>query len=915
MIRTVVKKNESNIKLYVREITCVRTKKYEHRLFLFGNTENGTSTCVEILDFQPYVFIDTPDVQDLHAWISSLNESIRPWADFPDIITGFEICTKVPLIGFTNNEKKQFIKLEYRTVGDIWKIKKLFESPIDNGQDFEQIGLYHSDWSIESLFMHRMNIKLQSWVQIKGKQAFPRMSVCQLDLRVEMTNISPIISNRVPELLCCAIRLRTSKNSSVLLISMAYYWFGRKYAPPVIINLHGGNEGALLRDFDKTLRTHDPDCFIVLSDNKDPLTHLMTRLPTLNLSKLHHIFEHLRYGRDGMIFGINHSGRTVMNIQDALKKLMIEPKLDGFTLLDAVFHPKITRDTPSEEIRTYGYIIDGKLTSMEIAQCQHESELLVTIDLDSSMLMGYIELSAASFTSVTDTVSKGQQRRVWNKLISKFHEESILVNKDRLLQPPLIILKKASDSTYPSPPDIPNKPVVRVQQNKGRVQMDLFGRQVVKKTSKTAKKYSGGFVCTPEKGFHDKTPTFTFDFASLYPSIIQGYNICYMTIIYDRKYLEDDRCKKAYVPINEEECAVIAVAYDGLPVRGILPQAINEVCDERKKTKGLMKVTKDRFELSRLDAKQLGCKVFQNAVYGFLGVEKNGLLACPVLMAITCRIGQYMIKQVRYNMILKHSAFIVYGDTDSVMVQLPDVDVSRLDKANERCKSIASELTKLFNEPNELEFEAMKFPFWVSLAKKNYFALEYPVNSLTGNPSVVVKGLGFKKRDRCMFVREIGYRIVAYILHHSSDGILGFLESRLNDLVQGSVPIEQLSISCLLKSDSEYKNNNVIHVATADKIEKRTGKRPASGCRMSFVVLDGDAQLYLRGEDPDYVKEHKLNIDVSYYLNNQLKMSILPLMEFTGIDMLPLIRKYDGKYNAKRTNNQTIISMLGKRKI
>ena len=118
-------------------------------------------------------------------------------------------------------------------------------------------------------------------------------------------------------------------------------------------------------------------------------------------------------------------------------------------------------------------------------------------------------------------VANGKQISVWKKFISKFHEEKLLVNKQELRKPPVIVKKTVAESSYADPPELHNVPFTdrkSQSQKNGKRFKNLTGNVVdlekKKNKSKTKKKYQGGYVCDPEAGFYQSLTeaTFTFDF-------------------------------------------------------------------------------------------------------------------------------------------------------------------------------------------------------------------------------------------------------------------------------------------------------------------------------------------------------------------------------------------------------------------
>lgn len=88
--------------------------------------------------------------------------------------------------------------------------------------------------------------------------------------------------------------------------------------------------------------------------------------------------------------------------------------------------------------------------------------------------------------------------------------------------------------------------------------------------------YSGGLVLEPKVGYYDRF-ILLLDFNSLYPSIIQEYNICYTTIA--RPQMDTD--------MDEYLASLKMPGKDEPP--GILPMQIKKLVDSRSQVKQLMK--------------------------------------------------------------------------------------------------------------------------------------------------------------------------------------------------------------------------------------------------------------------------------------------------------------------------------------
>lgn len=953
-------------------------------LWLSGNTPQGVSVSCLVKDFFPHFYLEPPPSVTGSAgcaWVmGELNSTLHDKFKLKEnVFVSAEQVRRVKAIGFTDNEAVDLIKVHYSNSTFRRRLQKFFEEEVSAAGRSCRVKTYHMDWDVEAQFLHQSQLNLQKWVTVSdpGSPEEKQFTTSQVHIAADWGRIRPsAVDFGAPPILCLCLRTRVisadstpdaptlpanKKGDCVVGLAGRFYWINLKAANPPggppkkdfflefspsassggLANNNSASSRerieaqaefeAIAQPLMTELRLADPDCLLYLSDNVDCVKYLSRRFPKkLNLSRFRHHQCAYSFGGDWN----NHKGsdaarpafvsvpgRILFDGKCALQKMQLNSNLEGFTLKEAAFHEEILRDPPPDDFKHHSFLMTKFAAPAERRrQLELELEYIVRIEKQQSQVVAYTEISLATNTQVTAAVQNGQQIRIWNKLMYKFHDEGLVANKEQLKRPPVIVRRSVAESSLPDPPDVPNEPFcARARKRKREVQEKRRGSSTSSTTAKKKKKYQGGYVCDPESGFYVDPweRTLTLDFGSLYPSIMTGYEVCYMRLLYDReRFLDDDRYVKTYVPISDSECIVmVKTQRDGVtPARTFLPQTIAELARERRRVKKQMKAETQEFVKVVLNAKQLACKVTQNAMYGFLGVEKHAIMACPVLMAMVCRIGQFMIKQVRHMAIEKYSGYVVYGDTDSVMCQfdLPQPLKDRRAAASEPAEVSAAELaiskhyfdlgkeievagTALFPKPNVLEFESVKFPFWLH-KKKNYAAHEFAIKDRFedmdwSKHKVLIKGLAFKKRDKCPWVRNLGERIMNLLLSRRESEIAPYVRAQANLLCRGKLDHSELVITCLVKRGDEYKETNLIQLETAKKIQRRTGRVVDPGSRLAFVVVAGSSKLYLRGEDPQFAKENKLKIDKKYYLENQLFKAIRPLLAYHDLPDLERVLK------------------------
>jgi len=213
--------------------------------------------------------------------------------------------------------------------------------------------------------------------------------------------------------------------------------------------------------------------------------------------------------------------------------------------------------------------------------------------------------------------------------------------------------------------------------------------------------YAGGLVLEPKRGFYDKY-VLLLDFNSLYPSIVQEYNICFTTVKRPTADAEGNMPLALPPPQSVEV--------------GVLPRMIGNLVARRREVKALLKAEKEPGRRAQLDIRQKALKIMANSMYGCLGFSGSRFYARALAELITSR-GRDALQHA-CEMAANQNMEVIYGDTDSVMVNSSTDD---LKAAKQMADLLKREVNKHYR-CMEIDIDGV-MKSMLLLKKKKYAAL------------------------------------------------------------------------------------------------------------------------------------------------------------------------------------------------
>ena len=883
-------------------------KKYkEKRLVLrtYGLTKDGTSVCLEITGFQPYFLLKLPPEWG-KSRIKTLQSRISAMVGYRKKELLFSTVRMKKLYYFDNYKDHSFLKISFKTDSARWETMKALipkekenisshvikfqeTNPINIGGIKVKLHVYESTMDTIIRFIHISGIKPSGIIKIdkQNLKITGTKSTCQITKSTSWESICHVDEDWIAPFRVSSYDIEcTSKDGSfpqadrkedkVIQIGTTTRIYGEKYCCiRHIVTLKNSNdipdvkhkkhpdelvivesvktERELLTLWAKHICALDPDVMIGYNIFGFDWKYIYDRAKKLRCEK--HVS---RIGRltgkecklkdqrlSSSAMGHNFLHYPLMNgrVQiDLLPVIRNSYNLNSYKLDNVAKHflGLQKNDLPPDQIFAR-YNAGGSEDIKVIAEYCLQDCLLVNNLFDKlDVFVNSIGMSNVCLVPISLLFTRGQGIKVFSKIAEKCLQRN---------------------TAFPT--------LVKIEHQKD-------GKKEVG--------YEGAIVLEPKPGFYDD-PIAVLDYGSLYPSTMIEHNISYETYVqedlnkegesrkhdkmefdlFDDETKETDNCRYNSIYIREyggmfdKTCVYAEPLLEkpkdehdkkmmpNLKGKGIIPSLLQDLLTARKAAKKQMAAATDPFKKAVYNGKQLALKLTANSVYGYTGAKFSDLRFID-LAASTTAGGREKI-YVAKDFAEKNypGAVVVYGDTDSVFVNLSGCVQLKGLKGKELLaatiklgEEMADYITSNLRKPQVLEYEKTFWPYMI-ITKKRYAGNKYEFSP--DKYKFTSMGLVTKRRDNAPILKRI-YKGVLDIMFGQDESSVAVKKAvklyreGATDLLKGNVDLKDLVVSKTLKTG--YKNPTTItHKVLAEKITDRDpGNAPSSNERIPYVFID-----------------------------------------------------------------------------
>ncbi len=817
---------------------------------LYGRDESGNSVCCSIPGFEPYFYAKAEP-----RAAAILQEKFR------EHVKRVETVMRYEPVGYFKNPASMLKIILYDPKG-VPVIRDEIKKMVDE--------IYESDILFRNRYLIDNGLGGMGWANVENAEGSVDSEVqSRIKITSAKVQAADILRNAPLRHLAFDIEclplggaMPRPETSPIILMSLVFApeFKGKKTLVLVgkSANIEGntescGSEEKMISRFFEIIKEYDPDILLGYNSSNFDIPYIVDRIKTLNKkgaridSGVGRDGRPLYYRKIGSMTRIIAIGRITVDVLPLLRR---DFSLKQYTLRNAAKELLGSEklDIPFLEMEDY-WKDNGEKLAKFIEYARRDAELALLFLLKLRLIDKYIALARASGTLLQDILDGGQTQMVENILLREY------MKHNRVL---------------------PARPT-------GEISDERFDE---------GEELKGGEVLPPKKGLLENIVI--LDYKSLYPTIMMAHNLCYTTVV-----------------VKEKPEDVVVAPSGGVfasrqVVKGIVPAILEDLLSRRQATREKMK-TADEEELRVLDATQLALKILLNSFYGYSGYARARLYSLTLANAVTSfgrenilRTRALIDDDIREIILDGEGAFtkeeaaagraislsVVYGDTDSVFVNLLDKEIT-LEDAELVGRKIARIVTSSLQKPMELVFDSFGKRA-IFIAKKRYAVWIFEKNAAGWKDKIRVKGMETVRRDWCGLTTKTVDRVLELVLKEGNvDKAVEFIKDTINsirsmDARRDRELFENLILTRQYTKKTESYRSRQPHTTVVEKMQKR-GIIASIGDRIPFVILAGNGLFVDRAEDPEYAKEKNLPLDVDYYINKQILPPVERILSDFGV--------------------------------
>jgi DNA polymerase delta subunit 1 len=834
-------------------------------ILMFGTSPSGESVTIRINGFEPFFYVKPKDgvpsyvcEQSIIKWFRSNCEDCVPVIEHVQrsIIQNLQTCS----------EQMNVLKVHFPSS----KLRRLLSQAIRNNElaGIADRGIFEDTVNPLNQFVAVTNNVPCWFVEVESLDLIPeskRISKTQIEIVCELKHCVPkpeILVSAPFTILAIDIEVATKPNTfpvpkedPVICIScvvrgpfcdrtLLLCW--RLACPPAgkewgFEQCLFSGERQMLIAFTELVRVTDPDIITGYNVMDFDLNYLLRRAETLGVREMTMIgrIKKTKVWQREDVFSSKQKGMRVTKMADVdgrvifdlLPVMQGEYQLESYSLgfvttqllkrtKEDVPHYLITglwNGTDEDRYRVYSYCVKDSLLCNDATK----NSLIVK----EQLLISFVEMAKVCRTPIHSLVFKGQQERVMSLLMPWLQEAKLILpfsdKSDK---------KKESDITY-----------------------------------------NGGLVLEPVKGFHEKEIVATLDFNSLYPSIIQRFNLCYTTLI--------PKGQEHLWPVDSYDKAPNGCSFlKSETKKGILPRMLETLLLNRKLAKKAMEEAPNETLRDIQNRKQLALKKVANSAYGFTGATVGKLPCIEIASAVTSY-GQTLLMAAK-GIAESKGYRVLYGDTDSIFVVMGLEGEITMEQGFKTANLLCSDINSTFKAPLKMEVEKL-LTRCIFVKKKMYICVMWMCPEKPKD--ILLKGVAAVRRDRAPILRKtIKTFMDLLLMKKDKAGAFQFLDKTVSDLYDGNVHIINLISSMSLSKPLEAYDGKHAQVEAARRAKQRDpGYEAGPGSRIPFVYIDGvySSSKTALAEDPLFVIETGKQIMYDQYVEN-LESALSSILKF-----------------------------------